>query len=57
MQSLRVLYRVRDTARRGGEAVEHALAAWARRQNFNIMFEVHRFRNLDVLYVLLEGAR
>jgi hypothetical protein len=32
-----------------------ALAAWARKQNFNIMFELRRVRNLDVLYVLLKA--
>jgi hypothetical protein len=37
------------------EAAALALAAWARKQNFNIMFELRRVRNLDVLYVLLKA--
>jgi hypothetical protein len=37
------------------EAVVLALAAWARKHNINIMFEVRRVRDLDVLYVLLKA--
>jgi hypothetical protein len=37
------------------KAAALALAAWARKQNFNIMFELRRVRNLDVLYVLLKA--
>jgi hypothetical protein len=37
------------------EAAALALAAWARKQRFNIMFEVRRVRNFEVLYVLLKA--
>jgi hypothetical protein len=37
------------------EAAAFALGNWARKQNFNIMFELRRVRNRDVLYDLLKA--
>jgi hypothetical protein len=37
------------------QAVALVLAAWTRKHNINIMFEVRRVRNVDVLYVLLKA--
>jgi hypothetical protein len=39
------------------EAAALALAAWARRNQINVMFEVRRVREHDVLYVLMKDKR
>jgi hypothetical protein len=39
------------------EAAALALAAWARRNQFNVMFELRRVREHDVLYVLKKDKR
>ena len=39
------------------EAAALALGAWARRNGVNVMFEVRRVRERDVLYVLMSDKR
>jgi hypothetical protein len=39
------------------EAAALALGAWARRNGVNVMFEMRRVRERDVLYVLMSDKR
>jgi hypothetical protein len=38
------------------EPAAREVVAWARRQRINVMFEVRKVRDLDVLYLLLKAS-